>query len=331
MQVRNSLWSKNAYVGEFGLTPVTGSGYGPGQDPMRKVTVFTKPAYDVLHVNMANTVLYPGAGDFRNAASGDFANPNIRTGLFLAPIGSMTAVQNQLNSSYNGLNKGTGIANHKQIPWVARFNNSGNNFLDTDGNPNNGYRFVPGQPLAANPGLNTSEQMLGRGDFSAQILHYRMRGAYSVNLFHENQGSPIKQGSVEGYTEAQSMQDVRDGWYNHSWNNRTNAIFNQPDSKTATMTLNPIVDGNGSAGGSSRSEQTGVIWSGQYSLSLPNGTSTNVVNPGKGALDILVSNLDTVAHAVNFDKVDAYEVFIHHLPNGTTYDDGSTMTNKIMV
>src|SRR6185369_11730337 len=74
---------------------------------------------------------------------------------------------------------------HKQIPWVARFNNWGNNSLDTNNNPADGYRFVPGAPLPQSrlSGAQTAHQMMSRGDFSAQILHYRMRGAYSVMLF----------------------------------------------------------------------------------------------------------------------------------------------------
>jgi hypothetical protein len=181
------------------------------------------------------------------------------------------------------LNDAVGVSNHKQIPWVTRFNNFGNASLNNGSLPGFTYVFQPGAPL--NNGYvnltpaQTANQMLGRGDFSAQILHDRLRGAYSVNLFEPG---------VVGYTKGQMQQDVRDGWFNHSWNNRTNQIFAASDHKAATMTLNPIIDGT-SANAGMRSEQTGVIWSGQYSLSLANANSLN----GKGALDVLASNLDT--------------------------------------
>jgi hypothetical protein len=183
---------------------------------------------------------------------------------------------------------------HKQIPWVARFNNWGNSSLDTDNNPANGYRFVPGAPLpqAGLSGAQTANQMMGRGDFSAQILHYRTRGAYSVMLFEPG---------VVGYTKAQEQQDVRDGWYGASDPHvaHINNIFAQKDAKNASLSLNPIVDGvklsdDGKQG--FRSEQTGTIWSGEYSKNLKQ-------------LDILASNLDTINHMVKFGKVDAYDVF----------------------
>jgi len=312
-QVRGSTWSKNAYVGQYDLTPLDDTqdpSYhnvvtGPNASAHRK---WGKAEYDSAHVNMANTELYPGASDFRNKSTFDWANSNIRVGLFIAPIERMTATQIVLATQYTG---------HVQIPWVARFNNAGNNSLDTDQNPNNGYKFIPGAPLpqAGLSGSQTANQMLGRGDFSAQILQYRMRGAYSVNLFHETDA----EGSVVGYTKAQAEQDVRDGWYNHSWNTRTNQIFAQADVKPATITLNPIVDGTPSGG--TRSEQTGTLWSGVYSLTLANPSSTNTENNGKGALDILVSNLDTSDHLVKFGSVDAYDVFTARSANGYTYAD----------
>jgi len=322
-QVRGSTWSKNAYVGHYDLTPLNDAddpsyhagGIGPNASAHRH---WGKPEYDSSHVNMANTQLYPGAADFRNKSTFDWPNANIRTGLFIAPLERMTATQNVLNASYSG---------HKQIPWVARFNNAGNTSLDSDQNSSNGYQFVPGAALPQ-AGLNstqTANQMLSRGDFSAQILHYRMRGAYSVNLFKEGDvGSVIAAaGNPDGaYTSAQAKQDVRDGWYNHSWNGRTNQIFAQSDAKPATMTLNPIVD---SGTGMSRAESSGSLWSGTYSLNMANPASTNTVKGqnGKGALDILVSNLDTADHLVKFGTVDVYDVFTDHNANGYTYSEAS--------
>jgi hypothetical protein len=147
--------------------------------------------------------------------------------------------------------------------------------------------------------------MMGRGDFSAQIMHYRMRGAYSVNAF---------QPGVAGYTLAQEEQDIRDGWYGASDAHVSHAanIFAQSDNQRATMTLNPIVDGASSNGGM-RAEQTGTLWSGVYSLSLKQ-------------LDILASNLDTVNHLVKFGTVDVYDVFTVKNGAGYTYSDPSQLS-----
>ena len=312
-QVRGSKWSNNAYVGQFNMTPL--KGYGPsvkdGFDPFGRGTPeFIEADYKKAKVNMANTALYPGAAQDRNKSTFDWANANIRTGLFIAPIGRMTAVQMKLDKDYHGHSGGatnpqSGDGDflkldrdkHKQIPSVTRFNNFGNASLDSDNNPSNGYKFVPGAPLpqAGLSGAQTANQMTGRGDFSAQILHYRMRGAYSVMLFEPG---------VVGYTKPQMQQDVRDGWYGASDVHvaHMNNIFAQKDAREATLTLNPIVDGtklpdDGKSG--FRSEQSGTIWSGEYSKNLKQ-------------LDILASNLDTINHMVKFGKVDAYDVFTLH-------------------
>ena len=208
------------YVGEFALTPLSGVGFNyttGGQDPTRRGPIgFTKTDYNNAGVNMANTDLYPGSPSYRNKSTGDWANGNIRTGLFIAPIGRMTAVQNVLNTSYNGLNKSVQNADratgwnaqpqyNKQIPWVTRFNNYGNASLNNV--------IVPGKPYAFKSGTNAvNGQLLGRGDFSAMIQHYRMRGAYTVNLFEPG---------VVGYTKLQMQDDVRSGWYGGSLNPAT--------------------------------------------------------------------------------------------------------------
>jgi hypothetical protein len=322
-QVQSSSWASRAYVGEFGLVPLAGVGFGtsPSQDPTRRGSLmYTMGQYQSSKVNMANTDLYPGSPTYRNKSTGDWANANIRTGLFIAPIGRMTAVQNNLNDGYNGriksIQNGDGGAPpqyDKQIPWVTRFNNAGNQSLDTDNNPANGYRFVPGAalPSAGLSGAQTANQMMGRGDFSAQILHYRMRGAYSINLFEP--------GNV-GYTAAMQQQDARDGWYGASDPHiaHVNNIFAQADSKPATMTLNPTVDGTITNNGI-RSESSGTIWSGEYSVS------------GK-QLDVLDSNLDTADHLIKFGSVDVYDVFTLRgsgVHANDTYDDSPANQKSI--
>jgi len=300
-QVRNSTWSKNAYVGEFDLTPTSSSAW-----TRPSTLTYTKANYDSTGVNMANTVLYPGAPNFRNASTGDFANTNIRTGLFITPIGRMTEVQQALNGGYHGLDTTTvGLNYHKQIPWVARFNNWNNASLDNDGTTANGYQFY------ADSAHGTAGQLPSRGDFSAQVLHYRMRGAYSINLFHEGGAS----GSVMNYSSADAQQDVRNGWYGATDPHvaHVNNIFNQADDKAATMTINPNVDGtsNADTAGIKRSEQSGAIWSGVYSLSLKQ-------------LDVLASNLDTNGHWIKFGMGDtAYDIFLVKNGSGYTYADSN--------
>jgi len=333
-QVRTSTWSKNAYVGHADLTPLNDSddrtyrNQAPGMDASAH-RHFGKSQYDSSKVNMANTALYPGNYSTRNKSTADWSNNNIRTALFVAPIWRMSQVQNVLDSSYNGSDTlGIGLTKHKQIPWITRFNNSGNNSLDTDQNPATGYAFVPGAPL--NNGYvnltsaQTANQMVGRGDFSGQVLHYRMRGAYSINLF-----APVgpNGGGAVGYSATDAQSDVRYGWYGQNYGGNTdnalgvaavnhmNNIFAASDNKRATMTMNPIVDGTSDSGGK-RAEVTGTLWSGVYSLS-------------QKKLDILASNLDkgTITpadHMIKFGTVDVYDVFIASSTgnsSGYTYAD----------
>jgi len=324
-QVRkNGSWSSHAYVGQFALTPLNGVGFGNKQDPTRRGPLqYTNSDYQSAGVNMANTDLYPGSPNYRNKSTFDWANANIRTGLFVGPIGRMTAVQDAIGTNNNDKDhKGNDVRNQDiQIPWVARFNNWGNNSLDTANNGVvGGYRFIPGQPLpqAGLSGTQTANQMLGRGDFSAQILHYRLRGVNSINLFEPG---------VVGYTVAQQEDDARSGWYGGSLNpadpNGANAvsraavmhannIFAQADAKSATLTLNPVVDGTANASGI-RSENSGTIWSGEYSKNLKQ-------------LDILASNLDTINHMIKFGTVDAYDVFTLKNGSGYTYADNNTLS-----
>jgi len=298
-QVRGSF-AANAYVGQFDLTPTSTSAY-----TRPSTLTYSASQYNSSKVNMANTALYPGAPSFRNASTGDWANANIRTGLFIAPIGRLTEVQNALNSGYKGTETTTvGLNYHKQIPWVARFNNWGNASLDNVGTTADGYQF------AQNAAIPSQGQLMSRGDFSAQILHGRMRGVYSVNLFHEGGAS----GSLVGYSAAQAQDDVRAGWYGLP---HTDAIFAKSDNKVATMTLNPQVDG-GPAMGGNQAERTGTVWSGVYSLSA-------------GQLDILASNLDTVGHWIKFGMGDtAYDIFTVKTPNGYTYsvNDSATLDDN---
>jgi hypothetical protein len=136
-------------------------------------------------------------------------------------------------------------------------------------------------------------------------------------------------GGVLGYNEASARQDVRDGWYGGTGVGalapiaHANMLFSKPDAEYATESYNPTVDGTTDPA-KKRSEQSGTIWSGVYSLSM-------------GKLDILASNLDTVDHKVKFslstgvngeehtlgDNKDG--IYIAKNGSGYAYDDGTLL------
>ena len=119
---------------------------------------------------------------------------------------------------------------------------------------------------------------------------------------------------VDGYSQTDFQNDVRDGWKGDA---RLNNIMAQGDNKRLTMTLNPTVDG---ISNSTRAEQTGTIWSGQYSLDVQNTDSKRA----KGDMMILASNLDSVEHLINFGADDtSTDIYITKNAQGYTWDDGS--------
>lgn len=199
-----ALLANQAFVGNYGLAPLTG-------DPTRPVgspSPYTTADYFATGVNMANESLYPGSWDYRSIAAGTSSAPNLRSSLFTLPITRASFVSANLP------------AGHKHIPYVTRFNNFANDALDTDGNPTNGYRFE-------NP---TGDQMLSRGDFKAMVAHYRLRGVNGVHLLD---------GGVEGYTQGEFEQDAANGWNIP----QVNAIFNGANPRIATLDTLVRTDG----------------------------------------------------------------------------------------
>lgn len=219
-----SVLANTSYIGNFDVTPLsvdpTRVNFNPG---------YTFTDYTNAGVNMANTVLYPGGNTFRSpllgGANGSSA-PNLRSSLFTLPITRATLVSANMPLG------------NKHIPYVARFNNFGSTWLDSDGNSANGFRFD-------NP---TGNQMLSRGDFKAMIAHYRLRGVDGVHLLDPG---------VEGYTQAQAEQDVAAGWNLP----QINAIFNGANPRLAT--LDTVIRTDGTLKGL---EDAGVVASGVYSL-----------------------------------------------------------------
>jgi hypothetical protein len=179
------------------------------------------------------------------------------------------------------------------IPWVTRFNNWGNSTLDTDGNPNNGFQFVQSNPTPSNG------QLLSRGDFQAQILHYRLRGADSVNLFQASAGS------VVGYSETQEQNDIRTGW---GGSGLMNTIFSRAHGLATLATSVSLV--NGSSTSSQGVAQAGALWSGVFDTGSPSGGRR---------LAILLSNLSSSSKKIDLpNSIGGFRTFSG---NTAAYDD----------
>lgn len=303
-QVLASTQSKAAYVGNFNFYPNAGadttfpadlskSGARSFQFRPTSADYFDsrgRPAGSnkATGNQSANASLYPGAPDFRNPANGNSNAPNIRSALFILPIQRETfATNGLLNRSVPGAKATTAYNTPftsytngaKNIPYVSRFNNWGNAALDSDGNVANGYQFVQN---AATP---SNGQLLSRGDFQAQVLHYRLRGADTVHLFNESNGS------VVGYSDAQEQSDVQTGWGATSATNGNvvNGIFSRKNYAFANLT-NVIGDGGQQTGDTNprSTEIAGAVWSGVFDRS------------GNGRrLAVLISNLSNVQKTID--------------------------------
>lgn len=242
---KTSFQNNQSYLGNFGLAPLT---FDP-TSPTGAGASYTN--YLNAGVNMANEALYPGSGGFKNPAQlgGTSSAPNIRSNLFILPIERLSLVT---------ANMPTG---HKHIPYVTRFNNWGNTALHNGVGPN-------GQPATYfDSGHGTANQLLSRGDFSAMVAHYRLRGADGVHLLD---------GGVVGYTQPQMESDANDGW-NHSV---IKAMYDGGGARTALLTTQ-IRD----FGSDTEMEEIGTIASGVYSLT-------------QNKLVLLLSNMDETAHEV---------------------------------
>jgi hypothetical protein len=263
-QVLSSVKSKQAFVGNFNFYPRSSTdGTRPpvvnsGDPNFYQVRPFSPTQYDdsrghtatAVGKHMANPQLYSGSPDYRTPGTPDLViggtgTPNIRSALFTLPIVRATVTENGLRGD-GGRAKGDVF-----IPWVSRFNNYGNNSLDNDPAP--GYQFV------ADAAHGTANQLPSRGDFQAQILHYRLRGADSVNMFEESAGS------VVGDSLPQNRSDVANGW---KLSSVANSIFSRPH-QLANLTTRVGI-GKGNTGGVNPQDgnkgvtEAGALWSGVY-------------------------------------------------------------------
>jgi len=271
--------SQKAYVGNFNFYPnSTGDTTRPGSvsssDPnFYQNRPFAGQYADIRGQNssrngrtMANESLYPGSPDYKTPGVDPITTPNIRSALFTLPILRNSYVERALRD--NGVRSVGGDAH---IPWVSRFNNYGNAGLDNDPS-------TPGSQFYADAAHGTANQLPSRGDFEAQILHYRLRGADSVNLFEASAGSVI------GDSLAENRTDVVNGW---SKSSVVNAIFQRAANSNRLANLANLTDRVGAAGGSSGGASAGngaqdataagALWSGVYDYAasssnpLPNG------------------------------------------------------------
>lgn len=238
-------------VGNFGLDPLF-----PDGTQANPATGFTEAAYVVSGVTMSNSALYPGSPGFRNPASGNSTAPNVRSSFFTGPITQFSDVEAQRGGTIEIFNTPQDLfpETDSNIPYVTRFNNFGNNDL------NNTTEAGPQFPFQ----YKTEDQLLSRGDFAAQVAHYRLRGADGVVLF---------QPGVIGYTKDQMREDAIEGW------DLVDPILELAGGDVGvTIDTTVNVDGNDVS-----LEDAGVVWSGASSDS---------------ALAILLSNLDEADHDV---------------------------------
>jgi hypothetical protein len=276
-QMLASNKSKSAFVGNFNFYPRSSQdGTRPpivnsGDPNFYQNRPFSPTQYNdsrgktatLTGKHMANPQLYPGSPDYRTPGTSDLSipsgTPNIRSALFTLPIVRATVTENGLRA------EGDRAKGDVFIPWVSRFNNYGNNALDNDPAP--GYQFH------ADAAHGTANQLASRGDFRAQILHYRLRGADSVNLFEASAGS------VVGDSLPQNRADVAAGWAQSSV---VNSIFTRPHQLANLSTR--IGDTGGSSGGKFAENgakgvvEAGAIWSGVYDTQTgPNGRRLAIV------------------------------------------------------
>ena len=165
-------------------------------------------------LNIANPKAYPGAPDYRSPASGNSAAPSILSALFTLPI-------DRVSGASAAASEGT-----SNIPWATRMNVFGNDDLDTD-------------PDGVEEEFAYDGDILSRGDFGAQVAHYRARGSSSIVLFEPG---------VVGYSKEDQQSDALDGW--EFWDDVT-------DGEGVTLTNRISVDGS-----TTTTERAGAVWSG---------------------------------------------------------------------
>lgn len=290
-QIKSSTASKSAFVGNFNLAPITNDftrDTTTNRTAPSFLTDFTQGDYKATGVNMADPALYPGSPDFKSPPAGNLAvAPNIRSAFFVLPIDRLTFSTDFLKLGYYPY--GETPANvtptgYQNIPWISRFNNFGNNPLNNAPNYKiNGITYPyafntndPSHPQYAN-------QLLSRGDFSAQVLHYRLRGATGFNLFNGAHANGAYD-SVIGYGVGQEQLDASNGW-NGGGNSTLSAIWGRGHYALANIG-NTVPQKPGSV---SSAIATGMDLSGVYDYT-----------GGTRQLALLLSNMGNKSQVVDF-------------------------------
>ncbi|MDB5289829.1 MAG: hypothetical protein JWL69_1070 [Phycisphaerales bacterium] len=311
--VKNSGSSSTAFVGNFNTYNVSNAANSTTPDPTHPSGTPANGAKSFQNVlvgklpfgptALAAPAAYPGAPDYKTAPSQSYA-PNIRSALFVLPIDRVTFATLSLVPSNHGATAPPSTNAGVNIPWVSRFNNWGNSLLDTDHNSSNGYQFVQNNPKPSNG------QLLSRGDFSAQVLTYRLRGAYSYNLF--NYYNPNATGltgvwsSVVGYTPTAERQDAYQGWTANLNPTLAGILGNgteaSPKYNFANLINNvPVGQDNKGHTKYAWSEASGLVYSGVYDTSVEKNGARNLV--------VLLSNMAGNTQQVDLvDKIGGFPI-----------------------
>ncbi|HEV7403900.1 MAG TPA: Ig-like domain-containing protein [Chthoniobacteraceae bacterium] len=247
-----------------------------------------------LGLQFAAPALLPGSVDFRNPAQGDSSAPNIRSALFVLPIQRLTLAELGLRGFTAPPADETAYAiaaspndpAQRLLPWVMRFNNLDNPALG--GGPS-GPGFVQN---AATP---SNGQLPSRGDFQAQILHYRLRGADDLIVLSGSNTS-----GVVGYSDPHEQSDVQTGWIastlatgiiarqNYAFANLSNTIADSVDTNNVPVLRD--------------SEPAGAVWSGVYDR------AGSVDTDGQRKLAVLISNLSSVQKTIDLPSIGGFGV-----------------------
>ncbi len=293
--------SAGAFVGNFNLYPnVATDPTRPGAEQAN----FSGLDYNAARgqvgaqfgAQFAAPALLPGSADYRNPAQGDSSAPNIRSALFVLPIQRLTLAELGLRGFTAPPTDQTAFAiaaspsdpAERLIPWVMRFNNVDNPALG--GGPN-GSGFVQN---AATP---ADGQLPSRGDFQAQLLHYRLRGADDLILLRGSNASGPD--GITGYGDDQAQADVQTGW---TASTLANGIIARQNYAFANLS-NSVADSVDANGPVARdTEAAGAVWSGVYDRAGSADTD------GQRKMAVLISNLSSVQKTIDLPNIGGFPI-----------------------
>jgi len=303
--------STSAFIGQFNLTKMPSDPTLATPNGVATAASFQNSfssangsaAYAASKVNMSNPAAYPGSPDFLSQAQS--GSPDIRSALFILPIervgfSSIFASGGSYPANPTvGSGATMGINAYQNIPWISRFNNWGN------ANLNNVGTLAVGGGTSAGQGykyaFQTTNQLLSRNDFAAQVLQYRLRGATSFNLFNYQGINPdptagnSTNSSVIGYSVTNEQIDALKGWnYNTNNDGSPNSVLTGILSHSfGYANMSNRVPGP-TAGADQSSAASGMMLSGVYDKTF-NGTTTR-------SMVLLLSNLSEAKNQLVFSQ-----------------------------